>query len=108
MGVLVVRNSRQALDGSACRPQLRLENQPVRLVDLAGLERLARSTELGSRGDNGGPRDRAAIDLGDTGSCQRSQLRGAEARARRHDLVAGVEVTAARTDICTQQRGVRK
>jgi len=62
--VLVVGDSRQALDGSARRPELSVENQPVGLVDLTRRERLARPAKLGSRRQHGGARHCAARDLG--------------------------------------------
>src|SRR4051812_47024515 len=87
MGVLVVRDSRQALHLRARRPELRLEDQPVGLVDLAWPERLARPAKLRSRGQHGGPRDRAADHFGDTRGSHGTELRSTEQRPGRDDLV---------------------
>jgi sortase A len=103
VGVLVVGDRREALDGSACRPELRLENQPVRLVDLARLERLARTAKLSSRGQHRGARHRSAHDLGHACRGERTELRGAERRSRRDDLVTRAQIAAARTHVRTRR-----
>ena len=56
VGALVVGDRAQPLDLGARRLELRGEQQPVGLVDLSRLERLARPAQLAPRGEHGGPR----------------------------------------------------
>jgi hypothetical protein len=86
---LVVGDSRQALDGSARRPELSVEDQRVGLVDLARREWLARPAKLGSRCQHGGARHRSTRHLGHPRGRERSELRGAEPRACSNHLVSG-------------------
>ena len=99
MGGLVVRNGSQALDGSARRPELGFEDQPVGLVHLARPEWLARPAKLRSRRQHGGARHRSADDLGHTRGPERPELHGAEHGSGRDDLVIGAQVAASRPHV---------
>jgi glycosyltransferase involved in cell wall biosynthesis len=101
MSVLVVGDRFQALHRSACRRELRGEDQPVGLVDLARPKRFARPAKLGSRCQNGGPRDRTANDLGDTRRRKGSDVRGPESHPGRNDLATGTQVAATRANVRT-------
>jgi glycosyltransferase involved in cell wall biosynthesis len=105
MSVLVVGDRRQALHGSACRHELRGKDQPVGLVDLARPERVARPAKLGSRCQNGGPRDRAANDFGNARRRQRSEVRRPESHPGRNDLAPGMQVAAARANVRARVNG---
>ena len=99
--ILVVGDSRQALDGSARRPELSVEDQPVGLVDLTRRERLARPAKLGSRCQHGGARHRPARHLGHARGRERPELCRPEPRACGDDLVPGVQVAALRPHVRT-------
>jgi glycosyltransferase involved in cell wall biosynthesis len=99
MSIVVVGDRCQALGGGACRHELRGEDQPVRLVDLARPERLARAAKLGSRRQHGGPRDHTADDLGNARRRQRADMRGPEPYPGWNNLASGTQVTAARTNV---------
>jgi glycosyltransferase involved in cell wall biosynthesis len=97
--VLVVGDSRQALDGSARRTELGVEDQSVGLVDLAWRERLAGPAKLGSRCQYGGARDRSALHLGQARGSERPELSWTEPRTSSDDLVSGAQVAALRSQV---------
>jgi glycosyltransferase involved in cell wall biosynthesis len=107
MGFLGIGDRRQALGASARRGELRREDQPVGLVDLAGPEGLAGAAKLASRGENGGPRSGSTGDFGHAGRGERSELGGAKPCSSRHDAPAGANVSAARTNIRGRSNGFR-
>ena len=81
--VVVVLDCRDTVDARAVLLERSGEHDAVRLVDLSWLERLARRAELGPRRENGDARAACHAQLGDAGRRERSDLGGAEARARR-------------------------
>src|SRR6185437_5035007 len=97
---LVVGDRRKARDLSSGRLELGREDQPIRLVDLAGPQRLARAPELGSRSHNGGPRPREAGNLSDPRRGESPEPRRIQARPGLNDNVAGVRIATARTNVC--------
>src|SRR5207244_10555863 len=73
---LVVADRRHQLDDRAGGLELGRQDQPVRLVDLTRAEYLARTTELGSRWQDGGARAACAPNLRDPGGRQSTEQCG--------------------------------
>ena len=95
---LVVGNGRRADDLRARDGQRSGEHERVRLVDLPGLERLARRDELAAGGKDRHARPTRARDRGDADSGDPGERSRREPRAGRCDDVAGANVPAERPD----------
>ena len=91
---LVVGHRAQPLDLGPCRLQLRGEQKPVGLVDLSGLEQLARPAQLAARGEHGGPRPPRDEHLADARRRERAELCGPETGAGVHHQLAAAHVAA--------------
>ena len=97
--LLVVLHGREPLDDRAGRGELGRERERVRLVDLAGAERLSRRAELGSRREHDRPRPASAAERRRTRSGERADLRRPEDDAGSDDDVAGAHVAGARPHV---------
>lgn len=75
------------------------EHRPVRLVDLARPEALARRAQLRSRDEHADARPLRATHLADAGSGERAHLRRAEPDARLEHGASRADVAAARADV---------
>jgi hypothetical protein len=73
-----------------------LQQETVRLVDLAEPQRLARATKLGTGREHGHARAPPARDSDETGGGESAELRRAEPRAPRDDNVACSHIAPAR------------
>ncbi len=75
------------------------EQEPVRLVDLPGLERLAGLAKLRAGHEDPDPRTLPALDLVDTRCRKSADLRRAELGPRLEHRLAGTSVAAAPADV---------
>ena len=108
MRVLVVAHRREPFDVGAVRAKRGLEHRPVRLVDLARLERLSRRAQLGAGREHRDARPARADDLRDAGGGKRADLRGSETRPGFEHDVAFARVASARPNVVTLANGDRE
>ena len=99
MLVRIVGDDAQLSGDRARELQSRGQQNPVRLVNLPGPQLLAGLAELGTRDEDSDARPLRALELGDPGCSQRSNLSRPEANSRLEDDVAGLGVTAAGTNV---------
>jgi hypothetical protein len=99
MCFLVVGGDRQDLDVGACLRENGRDHRAVRLVDLAGCQRLTGGTELASGGEHAHARLHRAHDVDDARSREGADLRGSETGARLDHRVSFTDVTTTKTDM---------
>ena len=104
---LVVRDRRLALHASTRRAKLSGEDQPICLVDLAGVKRLAGPAKLRSRCKHGGPRLRMAGYLRHPGGRHGPQVCGAQPNSRLDHDRSRPKITATRANVRTIHHRVR-
>src|SRR5688572_33296242 len=103
---VVVARGREAFDVGTVRAQGGLEHRPVRLVDLAGLERFSWCAQLGAGRDDGDTRRACADELGNAGCGERADLRGSEpGPCLEHDVALSC-VAATRSDVVILANGL--
>src|SRR5207244_3076966 len=82
------------------------EHRRVRLVDLAGTERLARPAQLRPGAEHRDPWASRAGDPIEAGSRERPDVRGRQRRSRHDNHVARTNVAALRTNVCTMDNSI--
>ncbi len=97
--LLVVLDGREALGQRPRALELSGQHDAVRLVDLTRPEGLARRPELGPGREHGGARAAGALDCPDSRSGKSPDLSGAKASSRRDDLLSGLDIASARTNV---------
>ena len=99
MSRLVIRGGGERDDVGAARAEGGREHDAVRLVDLAGLQSLARTAQLGARAENERARTAGARHLTQPRSRERADLSRAERGSCAEHDIAGRKITAARPDV---------
>ena len=101
MSVFIVLDDRQDLDICSGRAQNGGDHRSVRLVDLPGGKRLPGRAQLASSCENRAARPNGALNFGDPGRSERTDMSGGEARADAHNDVTLTNVSAARSNVLT-------
>ena len=107
MGARIVGGDGKHVDVGARARQRSGDHAPIRLVDLTGLELLARVSELVTGGEDRDPWPSRTSDRCDAGGGKSADLHRAKHRAGLDDDGAGTHVAAARTDVLTGDGGLR-
>jgi hypothetical protein len=99
MQTLVIGHGGQMFDVRTCRSEDRTEENAVRLVDLAGLERLARSTQLRARCEHRNARPPSTGEHVNSRGRESTDLRRTHSHSRRNHDVARSYVASARPHV---------